>query len=342
MAPTHPALQLVPVWFLYTYLCRATMDHPLRFLLQNQREERANIRVIMSQCLWTAPHLSHLPPHVAFCPKSVSYLVLMQRPFPPLLQHVLRQVHRSTWHWWQWKRLDPHPESCALEMTRRHATQLCWWMAPWLDLDRPTKVQYIFSLVGLDRPGAIAEGRRAAQQLKDRYGIEVSGLPDEAYLSGQTDISGYGFAPIVLEGDLKLVFGYSLVRDVLWRVEFSTNYNSTGDYSGTIPAGAFVHAGNFIIDLCDCRSRRRFCSSLTRLGLRRRILRLRYIARSYVDLVENPEVFSPITPLVQNEDLGEGVALGSFYDLNGLGTSLQGQLIIRFPRSSVDPWWQQL
>ena len=209
-----------------------------------------------------------------------------------------------------------------------------------------TPVLDTFGLIGYTRQEVIDEARSEAHGLLDRYGLDFTTLPDHSYLFGETIRPGLIFRPAIFGGNYRLVSGYrqgqilpfnNHINEVSWQIIFTEDFNSTGSFTGTIPAGAFVVAGSYVIDLCEHHPG--YCSPFTTLGLQTRFLHLRFISRTFITpLILGPDIFFPIHCEVRHEVWGEGLAQGFSHALNGtLAGPHQAHSVIRFPRSLPEP-----
>ena len=199
-----------------------------------------------------------------------------------------------------------------------------------------------FGVLGFSRQDVIDTGRAAAQSLLDKYGVDFTGLPEESYLYGQTVGAGAFFRTVDFVGNYRLVSGTrrgevfpynNQIKDVAWQITFTSDFISTGTYTGTIPAGAFVGVGSYIIDLCGHSTR--FCTPFTTLGLHTRFLHIVYRPRSYIRVTQDPGPLFRADCDTEHEVWGNGVAQGVFHILGG--TTTQGHNVIRFPSLLPDP-----
>ena len=123
-----------------------------------------------------------------------------------------------------------------------------------------------YACVGFDEAATVQEGREAADFFLARYGLDATGLPDEAYIDGSsvTPIAGVDaiFTSVVAdtEEQFRLIFAatrYNVdypdqpVKAAFWCIFFREEFTSTGNYNVIIPAGGFICYGSYIIELCN-------------------------------------------------------------------------------------------
>ena len=117
----------------------------------------------------------------------------------------------------------------------------------------------------------IEEGKRAAKFFKEKYGVDVTGFPDEVYLAPNVTLEhGIRFTFVNLPGFQltmaskrdKVQFYNSPGSFCAWNLRFSEEYVSTGTFNGTIPKDAHVVFGSEIFDTCPYESYHNPCYSM--------------------------------------------------------------------------------
>ena len=206
-----------------------------------------------------------------------------------------------------------------------------------------------YACVGFDDEATAQEGRRAADFFLDNYGVDLTGLPDEAYIDGtiQTTDANSGarlFSAVVdTEEQFRLIFAatrYNVdypdqpVKAAFWCIRFTREYLSTGDFNGTIPAGSLGCYGSYIIELC--KHNHYFCAPFLKSRYPYRPLFIRIWSLDFV-MRRGPPPYTFISFNFGAELAGRlGSDRGLFYlresprPSDGL-TVFDGHLVFRFP-----------
>ncbi|XP_013394307.1 uncharacterized protein LOC106161823 [Lingula anatina] len=121
-------------------------------------------------------------------------------------------------------------------------------------------------LAGRSETDAIAEGKRATAWLKNKYGIDFTGIPDEAYIDGTKAVTSkdgaFTFSTFILDpaaryrlvsaskGDKVQLFN-TPVSESGWIVSVNKDVKASGTFNGLLPEGAKILYGDYVTSLCN-------------------------------------------------------------------------------------------
>ncbi|XP_013394305.1 uncharacterized protein LOC106161821 [Lingula anatina] len=121
-------------------------------------------------------------------------------------------------------------------------------------------------LAGRSEADAIEEGKRGAAWLKNKYGIDLTGIPDEAYLDGTKAVTIENGALTFSTLHLPRTAMYRLVTasrgetaefcnvpisDSGWMIAVNEEFQASGTFNSILPKGARLFYGDYIVSLCD-------------------------------------------------------------------------------------------
>ncbi|XP_013394262.1 uncharacterized protein LOC106161784 [Lingula anatina] len=184
-------------------------------------------------------------------------------------------------------------------------------------------------LVGRTEADVIQEGKMATQWLLTKYGINFTDVEDEVYLDASnavtSDDGNLTFTAFMVDPaaryrlvsaskEHKVEFFNAPISDAGWAVIVNEDYSASGTFDSTLPQGAMIVYGDYIIPLCDQTETRRKkpkgkgrnCRNL----FNQSTLKIHYESSAYMFTVDGVIV---IDCIVKETSWGVGIARGASF-----------------------------
>lgn len=207
-----------------------------------------------------------------------------------------------------------------------------------------------FAKAGLTRSEVIAIGREALNFYLVQYGFDYTYISDEALLAGTTNgPQGTSLSPVLVKKEyryrltLASVSGKTFttaqayntpVFDGTWFIFTSVEVQANGIFQGTIPPGAGLAYGHYIMRPCDtpqlsCSGPQK-CHDILGVDSSGAIL-IQYNTLTYFAPYTTPVVVSVINCEVRHRTWGLGSARGLGFLRDPEGTTYDTRSVLSFP-----------
>ncbi|XP_013382633.1 uncharacterized protein LOC106153275 [Lingula anatina] len=198
-------------------------------------------------------------------------------------------------------------------------------------------------LAGRTEADAIQEGKMATAWLKTKYGIDFTSVEDDAYLDGTkavtSDDGTLTFRAFIVDSATrnrfvsaskahKVEFFNAPISKAGWVVMVNEAISAGGTFNRTLPRGAKIFYGDYVIPLCDrsgVKNKNNYYSC--RNIFNQKTLKIHYETSTYCSSVDGVSV---INCVVKETSWGVGAARGaSFVE----GNKYCGRSVLTFPAS---------
>ncbi|XP_013394279.1 uncharacterized protein LOC106161796 [Lingula anatina] len=211
-----------------------------------------------------------------------------------------------------------------------------------------SKILAHHQLAGRSEADAIQEGKMATAWLKTKYGIDFTGVEDDVYLDGTKAVTSddvtLTFRAFIVDSATrnrfvsaskghKVEFFNAPISEAGWMVTVNEAISAGGTFNRTLPRGAMIFYGDFVIPLCD-RTGMKSNSRMNKNNyyscrniFNQKTLKIHYESGKYCSSVDGVSV---INNVVNETSWGVGSARGSLFVE---GNKYCGRSVFTFPAS---------